>query len=265
MTSGSAAAALPALHAVEAPAAWRAVDFISDLHLSPALPRTTQAWTDYLRTTTADAVFMLGDVFDAWVGDDARTLAFPHQCMQVLAAAARRCTLGFMVGNRDFLLGPAMLSACGMRGLADPTLLDAWGRRVLLSHGDALCLADQRYQAFRQQVRQPQWQAEFLARPLVERLAIAAEVRRQSQGRHQFDGEPDADLDVAAMLGWMQAGGAAEMVHGHTHRPGDEMLAPGFQRHVLSDWDLDDGAHPRAQVLRLTRDGFRRLRPTDAG
>jgi UDP-2,3-diacylglucosamine hydrolase len=260
MAPGSAAAALPAFYEFEAPKGWRAIDFISDLHLSAALPRTVEAWARHLRETPADAVFILGDLFEVWVGDDARALPFERHCLDILADAASRRQLAFMVGNRDFLVGAAMLRDSGMMGLPDPTVLAAWGQRVLLTHGDALCLADTAYQAFRREVRGDRWQAEFLARPLAERVAIAAEIRRQSEARRQFDGAPDADVDAGTAVAWMHAMGAAEMVHGHTHRPGSQALAPGFQRHVLSDWDLD-GDRPRAEVLRLNRDGFRRLPP----
>jgi UDP-2,3-diacylglucosamine hydrolase len=262
MPGGSAAplaAPLPAFYELAAPKAWRSIDFISDLHLSPALPRTAETWARYLHETTAEAVFILGDLFEVWVGDDARSLPFERHCVDLLAEAASRRSIAFMVGNRDFLLGAQMLRACGMMGLPDPSVLTAWGQRVLLTHGDALCLADTEYQAFRRQVRSDSWQADFLARPLDERLAIAADIRRQSQLRHSFDGRPDVDIDLGTAVGWMHAMGTAEMVHGHTHRPASQLLAPGFKRHVLSDWDLDDHVRPRAEVLRLSRDGFVRL------
>jgi UDP-2,3-diacylglucosamine hydrolase len=253
--------ALPAFVEFSAAPQWRTIDFISDLHLSEALPRTFEAWSAHLRHTRADAVFILGDLFDAWVGDDARHRPFERRCVDVLADAASRRTIGFMVGNRDFLLGAAMLSECGMVGLADPTVLDAWGQRVLLTHGDALCLADIEYQVFRREVRGARWQGDFLARPLAERLGIAAEMRRQSSSRRRFDTQSWADIDAATAVGWMHAMGTAEMVHGHTHRPGSAPLAPGFKRHVLSDWDLDHAEAPRAEVLRLSRDGFERMAP----
>jgi UDP-2,3-diacylglucosamine hydrolase len=263
-------AALPAYFAFTAPAAWRAVDFISDLHLCEAMPATFQAWERHLRQTPADAVFMLGDLFEMWVGDDARSRPFERRCIDVLAEAASHRQLGFMAGNRDFLLGAAVLREAGLMALPDPTVLSAWGQPVLLSHGDALCLSDTPYQAFRREVRSPAWQANFLAKPLAERLALAAEMRRASaerwraesaQGAQRFglDGDAAADVDCAEAVRWMHALGTAEMVHGHTHRPGSNMLAPGFKRHVLSDWDLD--TTQRAEVLRLTRRGFERLRP----
>jgi UDP-2,3-diacylglucosamine hydrolase len=125
-----------------------------------------------------------------------------------------------------------------------------------------LCLDDLPYQAFRREVRSPAWQADFLAKPLSERLAIARDIRRVSAARPRFDGNADIDVDTAEAVRWMHALGAAELVHGHTHRPGSEVMAPGFKRHVLADWDLDTGQ--RAEVLRLGRDGFARVAPSTA-
>ncbi|MDP1900412.1 MAG: UDP-2,3-diacylglucosamine diphosphatase [Rubrivivax sp.] len=248
---------LPAFFEFSAPPAWHAIDFISDLHLCEAMPRTFEAWAAHLRDTPADAVFMLGDLFEIWVGDDMRTRAFESRCVEVLAEASKRRHLAFMAGNRDFLLGRAMRHESGLAGLPDPTVLDAWGQRVLLSHGDALCLADAPYQAFRQEVRSEPWQAAFQARPLSDRLGIATDLRRASETQRRFDGDASVDVDAAEAVRWMHAAGAAMMVHGHTHRPGSQALAPGFERHVLSDWDLDTGA--RAEVLRLSREGFARI------
>lgn len=256
--------ALPDFFACDAPPAWRALDFISDLHLSEALPRTFAAWRQHLLDTDADAVFILGDLFELWVGDDARTEGFAARCVAVLTEAARRRTVAFMVGNRDFLVGQAMRRQAGFVGLPDPTLLGAFGRRIVLTHGDALCLADHDYQAFRRQVRSPAWQAEFLARPLAERFETARGLRQASAQRRRFDGDAALDVDAAEALRWLHARGAAAMVHGHTHRPRSHELAPGVQRHVLSDWDLDDTQAPRAEVLRLTAAGFARMLPHGA-
>ena len=242
-----------------APGGWEMVDFISDLHLCAALPVTFKAWSTYLQDTPADAVVILGDLFEVWVGDDARFLDFESQCVEVLAEAATRKQVALMVGNRDFLMGSALLRACGAAGLPDPTVLSAWGQRILLTHGDALCIADIEYQEFRVQARSAQWQQAFLSRALVDRVAIAADIRRQSKTRQQFDGAASADVDTATAVSLMHTMATAQMVHGHTHRPGSEMLAPGYKRHVLSDWDLDDALRPRAQVLRLTRHGFARM------
>ncbi len=257
--AGASSAPLPPLSEWVAPPSWQRIDFISDLHLSEAMPRTFEGLQRYLLLTRADAVVVLGDLFEAWVGDDMRQRPFESACVDLLARASGRLHLAFMAGNRDFLVGTELLRSAGMVGLADPTLLNAWGQRLLLSHGDALCLADRPYQAFRQQVRASEWQAAFLSKPLPQRLQIAAEVRRATQTRGQFDGDADVDLDPVETLRWLHGLGATALLHGHTHRPGQQTLAPGFARHVLSDWDLDQAR--RAEVLRLTRDGVQRLRP----
>ena len=259
MVEGSAPAPLPVFSPLLAPSSWQAIDFISDLHLCAALPRTFDAFVSHLRHTPAPAVFILGDLFEVWVGDDMASLDFERRCVEQLAIAAAQRSLFFMVGNRDFLVGPALLRQAAMQGLADPTVLHAFGHPVLLSHGDALCLSDTPYQDFRREVRSPAWQAAFLARPLTERLHIATEIRQASQSRRQFDGAAGADIDFDEALRWMRGAGLQAMVHGHTHRPGSGALAPGFTRHVLSDWDLDTAAH--AEVLRLTRRGFERRSP----
>jgi UDP-2,3-diacylglucosamine hydrolase len=252
--------ALPAIHEIEADAAWRAIEFISDLHLSPQQPRTLAAWSDYLASSAADAIYILGDLFEVWIGDDARQPGrFEDQAAALLADAARRRTVGFMAGNRDFLVGAAMLRSCGVAALPDPTLLSAWGQRVLLTHGDALCISDTAYQAFRAQVRSVAWCREFLAQPLATRERLARQMRDASEANKRSRTPLDwSDADPATALAWLDAAASRVMVHGHTHRPGSEWLAPGYERHVLSDWDCD-AAPARAQVLRLTRDGFTRI------
>jgi UDP-2,3-diacylglucosamine hydrolase len=243
-----------------ADALWQRIDFISDLHLSADTPRTYEAWATYLRDTPADAVFILGDLFEVWVGDDARFEGFEAECAQVLHDASARRRLAFMVGNRDFLVGTEFLEACGVTVLADPTLLSAFDRRVLLTHGDALCLADTEYQKFRAMVRNPAWQQQFLAQPLAARRDYARQVREQSEARKQSQSSPEewADVDVPEALRWLHTASSTTMVHGHTHRPASQPLGEGCERHVLSDWELDHAPH-RAEVLRLTREGFHRL------
>ncbi|MGQ0596154.1 UDP-2,3-diacylglucosamine diphosphatase [Aquabacterium sp.] len=250
----------PPSDTLHAPPSWRCIDFISDLHLHEGLPRTTRALASYLASTPADAVFMLGDVFEAWVGDDMRGQPYEAACVEFLAQAGSRLHLAIMVGNRDFLLGDAMLAACNAHKLHDPTVLHAFGQPMLLIHGDELCLSDQAYLKFRAQVRHPQWQHAFLAHPLEARLAQARQMREASQ-MHQHAQAPEnwADVDEATATQWMQAAGATALIHGHTHRPCDQAFGPaGAMRHVLSDWDLDHG-HARAEVLRLTENGLQRL------
>ena len=259
MASTDPPPALPVFYELEADAAWRSIEFISDLHLADNQPHTTAAWARYLAQSEADAIYILGDLFEVWIGDDARQAGrFEQQAASVLADAASRRAMGFMAGNRDFLVGAQMLNDCGLAALPDPTLLSAWGQRVLLTHGDALCLADEPYQAFRRQVRSAEWRHDFLQQPLARREQLAREMRDASEANKARQSPGDwSDVDACAAVSWMHAAGSRDMVHGHTHRPGSEVLAPGYTRHVLSDWDCDASA-ARAQVLRLTRDGFTR-------
>ena len=234
------------------------MDLISDLHLQASEMATFEAWRDYMARTTADAVLILGDLFEVWVGDDAaESDPFLQSCAQVLRQTAQRLHVAFMPGNRDFLVGPAFLSDCGVHALSDPCLLQWGAQRMVLSHGDALCLDDRAYQAFRQQVRSADWQTEFLAKPLHERLALARAMRTQSESQ-KHSGAVYADADAIMALNWLQAAGADRLVHGHTHQPADHPLGTGL-RHVLSDWSLDHAPH-RAQVFRMQRGGdFTRL------
>lgn len=257
MSTAAAAAALPALQLLQAPPQWDCIEFISDLHLAQEHPRTFEAWAGYLRDTHADAVFLLGDIFEAWVGDDARHEGFELRCAQVLQEAARRRSVFFMAGNRDFLVGRTLLEDCGARLLNDPALLEAFGHRFLLTHGDLLCTGDADYLRFRAQVRQPAWQAAFLARPLAERRALARAMRDASR-QHQAAMASWADVDRPLAIEWLRSAGCGSLIHGHTHRPGSEELAGGLVRHVLTDWDLDDPDQPRAEVLRLTAAGVSR-------
>jgi UDP-2,3-diacylglucosamine hydrolase len=253
--------ALPTFWEVQASADWKTIDFVSDLHLAEDTPRTFEAFASYLRQTTADAVFILGDLFEVWVGDDARHDGFEARCVDVLGESASRCALGFMVGNRDFLVGADMLKSCGVMALSDPTVLIAFGERVMLTHGDALCLTDVAYQRFRGMVRNPAWRSDFLSRPLQERWKAARDIRVESERRkreHDSTG-PYFDIDVATAVRWMHEAGTPSMIHGHTHMPGSETLAPGFQRHVLTDWDFDHSDTARGGVLRWQADGIQRL------
>ena len=250
----------PAPDTLNAPPSWRCIDFISDLHLHEDLPRTTDALASYLRSTPADAVLILGDLFEAWVGDDMRQQPYDQQCVSMLSDAGQRLHLGIMVGNRDFLLGGEMLTACGAHPLHDPTVLTAWGQRVLLMHGDELCLADSAYLRFREQVRQSAWQSKFLSTPLSTRLAQARQMREASQA-HQTAQSPSkwADVDEVAACEWMRAAGTHILIHGHTHHPASQAFGcPGGVRHVLSDWDLDH-RQARAEVLRWQASGFERI------
>lgn len=252
----------PAFAELVAPADWRTVNFISDLHLQAAEPATLAAWQRYMQGASANALFILGDLFEVWVGDDAALAlssepnappGFEAHCADVLRDAAQRLRIFFMHGNRDFLVGTPFLDTCGTTLLADPTVLTFAGQRWLLTHGDALCLDDHDYLAFRRQVRSAEWQSEFLARPLSERRAIARGLREQSEARKR-SGVSYGDVDGLAARHWLRAARAATLIHGHTHRPADHDLGDGLARVVLSDWDAA-AAVPRAEVLRLTAAG----------
>lgn len=253
--------AAPQFQELRAPASWRAVEFLSDLHLQAAEPETLECLARYLQSTDADALFMLGDLFEVWVGDDAcdEPGSFEAQCAALLSAAARDRPLFFMRGNRDFLLGARFLSRSHIQGLADPTVLVFGEQRIVLSHGDLLCVDDLNYQRFRLMARSEAWQQSFLALPLAERRAQARHMRDQSEAHKRTSAGADTyvDVDGPSALAWLQAAAATTLVHGHTHRPAEHVLAPGYQRVVLSDWDAA-ARPPRADVLRLSARGLER-------
>jgi UDP-2,3-diacylglucosamine hydrolase len=218
------------------------------------------AWQRYMAHTPADAVLILGDLFEMWVGDDMRSEPFEAQCTQTLRGAGQRLWLGVMVGNRDFLVGQELLAACQGHALPDPLLLDAFGQRHVLTHGDAWCLGDTDYMAFRQMVRNPTWQQQFLQASLPQRLATARGIRAQSQARKDAPTmETWADVDAGVAAAHLTDAGSLSLIHGHTHKPSSEPFGlPGASRHVLSDWDLDE-APARAEVLRLSSQDLVRL------
>lgn len=244
---------------LQAPATWRRIEFISDLHLQESEPATFDAWRDFMQTTCADAVFILGDLFEVWIGDDAvhgdagdanQAPGFEIRCAQVLQTASQRLAIFFIHGNRDFLLGAAYARTCCMTLLSDPTVLEFAGQRWLLSHGDALCLDDTDYMQFRAQVRSPLWQQDFLDKPLAQRQATARAIREQSETRKR-SAAGYVDLDEQASCDWLQRAHATTLIHGHTHKPADHKLPQGLRRITLSDWDAA-ARPPRAEVLRLS-------------
>ncbi len=260
-------AAIPNFAELHASQSWAKVDFISDLHLSESEPAAFDAWQRYMGSTTADAVFILGDLFEVWVGDDSiRTdlspqsteLNFEERCALVLQATGKRLNLSFMHGNRDFLVGTQMMAACNATLLSDPTVLTFQQQRYLLTHGDMLCLADTQYLAFRDIVRQPAWQQAQLAKPLAERQAIGRHMRLESQ-KNQQHLLTYADVDNDAAVTWLQASNAKTMIHGHTHKPANHDLGNGFERVVMTDWDLK-ATPTRAEVLQLSATGLQRIK-----
>jgi UDP-2,3-diacylglucosamine hydrolase len=254
---------------LRAPPHWRAIDFVSDLHLSPATPQTALGFARWIANTDADAVVILGDLFEVWIGDDVVAASFESEVLALLSRTSRERVVAMMVGNRDFLVSPQLLAAHGVVALDDVTALHAFEQTVLLTHGDALCLADIDYQHFRQQVRADAWQAAFLAKPRAERAALARALRDGSEARKRSAAPVTwADADPTMTMAWLAEHGAQTMVHGHTHRPfthepAVEGAAANTHRHVLSDWDLDAPVR-RADVLRLSSAGFVRSAPRGA-
>lgn len=238
---------------IQAPSHWRCVEFISDLHLQETDQPTFKTWVDYMQSTQADALFILGDLFEVWVGDDAAQVAdsFEADCTAVLRAASKRLALFIMRGNRDFLMGPAFMQACNANALPDPSVLTFASERWLLSHGDALCLDDQEYQIFRIEVQGAAWQEAFLAKPLDVRQRIARDIRRASASRKQ-ESIVYADVDTDAALALLAQHDASHLIHGHTHRPAQHVLSKHGVRTVLSDWDMN-ATPPRAEVLRVLK------------
>jgi len=241
---------------VQAPETWRTVDFISDLHLQEQDLASCQLWQRYMQETNADAVFILGDLFEVWVGDDAVLQTdFLTHCQTILKAAAAKRYVAFMRGNRDFLVGSKFLHECHVHDLHDPTLLNFAQQTWLMCHGDEGCLEDVDYQNFRRLVRAPGWQQDFLAKPLFERQEIARQMRNQSKANKQNPNAVYADVDEAWATQLLQSSHAQCMVHGHTHQPADHTWGSNGQyvRRVLSDWDAT--ANPRAEVLRWHASG----------
>jgi UDP-2,3-diacylglucosamine hydrolase len=222
--------------------------FISDLHLCAERPAANARFLRFLSEVAnqADALYILGDFFEAWVGDD--DLVEPLHAQ--VAGALRRLAeadvdIHVMHGNRDFLLAEGFCRASGARLLSEPTLLDLYGTPTLLLHGDSLCTDDADYQRFRAQVRDPAWQADFLAKPLDERRAIARKLRELSDRSKSGKAMASMDVNPEAVAEQLRASGAARMIHGHTHQPARHELAVDgrpCERWVLPDW-YDTGGY----------------------
>ena len=259
VTTAAAMSTVPHVEPLYADSSWRTVEVISDLHLQASEPLTVQAWQQYLATSQADAIFILGDLFEVWVGDDAIEEAgsFEAQCVEVLRAAALKRPMFFMAGNRDFLVGELFAQRTGLQLMHDPSVLIWNDRRIVLSHGDALCLDDVEYQKFRALSRSPAWQQQLLSQPLAVRRAIGKNARSESESQKQ-SGAIYADADPAMTQSWMDAAQAQWLVHGHTHRPADHAMPCGRTRIVLSDWHID-AEQQRAQILRLTPSSWERV------
>ena len=215
--------------------------FISDLHLEESRPDITEAFLGFLDGTASgvDQLYILGDFFEAWIGDDERT---PLQ--EQIAAALRKLRdsgtdIFLMHGNRDFLIGEDFCKRAGASLLDDPTVIDLHGTPTLLMHGDSLCTADVEYQKFRANMRNPQWQQMILQRPLEDRQQMARQLREISMAKNQGKEEFIMDVTPEEVVKDMEAHGVQHMIHGHTHRPAvhDVALKDGTgTRWVLGDW-----------------------------
>ena len=230
---------------------------ISDLHLSAADPHNVERFVRFLddEAAGAAALYILGDLFDTWIGDDNEAPPIPS-----ITAALRRltdagCRLFVMHGNRDFLLGAVFAEKTGAELVTDPLLVTFNGTPTLLTHGDLLCTDDLDYQKARLFLRDPVFVRDFLGRPLEERAALAAEYRRRSG--EATSGKPSDIMDVnrQAVERLMTEHGVLQLVHGHTHRPAIhdfELDGRPARRIVLADWQAGGG-----EVLRITPEGFR--------
>jgi UDP-2,3-diacylglucosamine hydrolase len=222
--------------------------FISDLHLTPERPESTETALRFLRDTAtkAERLYILGDLFDYWVGDEALAEKTPVQVAKALHELGSAGTqVFFMHGNRDFLIGPRFAEAAGLRLLPDPSIVTLYDRPTLLMHGDTLCTDDVDYLRFRETVRDPAWQAAFLAKPVAERTRYAESVRSESEHAKATKSMVIMDVSPVAVEAVLRQNDYPRLIHGHTHRPArhehivDDRVC---ERHVLADW-YENGAY----------------------
>ncbi|MEM1154815.1 MAG: UDP-2,3-diacylglucosamine diphosphatase [Pseudomonadota bacterium] len=213
------------------------VCFISDLHLDDKRPAATRAFQTFLSEHQhSKSLYILGDLFEVWLGDDDDSPLATTVSQSLRAFSDAGCAVFIMPGNRDFLLGERFCEAAGASLLADPTLISLFNVPTLLMHGDSLCTADVDYQRFRQITRDPQWQAELLEKPLTDRRAIAAELRAASREANSLKSEDIMDVTPQEVEKMMRSHAVAQLIHGHTHRPKRHLMAQGV-RWVLGAWD----------------------------
>ncbi len=216
--------------------------FISDLHLSPGTPEANDTLARFLRETApeAESLYVLGDLFEYWIGDEGLAQPFAKEVAQAFRTLADRGVgVYFMHGNRDFLVGERFALASGMKLLVDPTVVDLYGARTLLMHGDTLCSDDIGYQKFRTMVRNPAWQRDFLSKPIEERVRMAREVRGKSEQTKQVKDMAIMDVTPASVEDTFRAHDYARLIHGHTHRPArhaHNVDGRECERWVLADW-----------------------------
>ncbi|MEW6354278.1 MAG: UDP-2,3-diacylglucosamine diphosphatase [Pseudomonadota bacterium] len=228
--------------------------FISDLHLCPERPEITKLFLEFLRADArrCDALYILGDLFEAWLGDDDNNAENAAILSGLRALTEHGAPVYIMHGNRDFLIGADFSAMTGCHLLPDPSVIDLYGRATLLTHGDALCTQDVEYQKVRAQVRNPAWQQVFLELPLAKRAELAREYRQKSREKTRAKPEYIMDVHQSAVEQIMREHGVTRLIHGHTHRPAvhDFYLdARPAQRIVLGDW------YEQGSVLRCGASG----------
>ncbi len=237
--------------------------YISDLHLQPELDAVNQRFERFLddcRQCQIGSLFILGDLFEYWIGDDNGTDPFNAWVAAKLRELADSGTeIFFIAGNRDFLLGHHYATSCGMRVLDEQAKVGAGGTACLLLHGDTLCTDDVAYQGFRAMVRQSQWQAQFLARPLAERIAEVAELRRRSQEAMRGKTAEIMDVNAAAVRNALEANHCRRLIHGHTHRPHMHVIELGETQGEGERWVLSDWTAERGDAIEIDKNGIRRL------
>ncbi len=226
--------------------------FIADLHLDPSRPQITGLFEHYLASDEvrrADALYILGDLVEAWVGDDDDAELPERIATAIRAVRDAGVPVYFMPGNRDFLLGEAFAQRAGLTLLEDGAVHDLYGRPTLLMHGDLLCTDDVAYQTVRQQVRTPQWKAQILAMPLEARRAFATKAREDSRAHTGATQESIMDVNAEAVQQALRHAGVTRLIHGHTHRPAVHALPVDghrAERMVLGDW------YEHGSVLKVT-------------
>jgi UDP-2,3-diacylglucosamine hydrolase len=237
--------------------------FVSDLHLQASLPRTAEAFLHFLeqRALHAQQLYLLGDIFEYWAGDDDIETPFNRRIVDAIRAVADAGTAVFWIaGNRDFLVSDGFAEAAGLTLLSDPHVVTLAGQQLTLAHGDAQCTDDVDYMAFRSQVRNPAWQRTFLTMPLAQRKAIIEGLRQGSRAAQKEKSSEIMDVNPQAIAQLFADTGSALLIHGHTHRPARHIYrdASGVKmRYVLPDWEID-ATPARGGWIALGRDGVLR-------
>lgn len=212
--------------------------FISDCHLDRSRPDISRNLIDFLlkRASTARFLYILGDLFEVWPGDDDPALGL-RDIIATLKQLSQNTNIYFLAGNRDFLVGDQLAKQAGFEIITEPTILNLGNQQILLLHGDVLCTDDHDYQAFRAQVRDPDWQSQFLQKPLAERQDIAAGMRADSKAATYDKSAEIMDVNPQTVDTFFEKNGAEVIIHGHTHRPAIHRYKDSATRYVLGDWN----------------------------